>query len=39
LHFQLLPEDRPVELMADLFGVKLATAMIAGASRACAERL
>jgi transposase len=39
LHHQLLPEDRLVELMADLFGVKLAAATIASMSRACAERL
>jgi len=35
----LLPEDRLVELMADLFGVKLAAATIARMSRTCAERL
>ena len=39
LHYQLLPEDRLVELMADLFGVKLAAATIARMSRTCAERL
>jgi transposase len=39
LHHQLLPEDRLVELMADLFGVKLAAATIASMSRACAECL
>jgi transposase len=39
LHYQLLPEDRLVELMADLFGVKLAAATIARMSRICAERL
>src|SRR6202165_2885037 len=39
LHHQLLPEDRLVELMADLFGVKLAAATIASMSRTCAERL
>ena len=39
LHHQLLPEDRLAELMADLFGVKLAAATIASMSRACAERL
>src|ERR1700693_3186336 len=39
LHHQLLPEDRLVELMADLFGVKLAAATIATMSRTCAERL
>ena len=39
LHYQLLPEDRLAELMADLFGVKLAAATIARMSRTCAERL
>jgi transposase len=39
LHYQLLPEDRLAELMADLFGVKLATATIARMSHTCAERL
>jgi transposase len=39
LHYQLLPEDRLVELMADLFGVKLAAATIARMSRSCAGRL
>ena len=39
LHYQLLPEDRLVELLADLFGVKLAAATIARMSRTCAERL
>lgn len=39
LHYQLLPEDRLVELMADLFGVKLAAATMARMSRTCAERL
>ncbi len=39
LHFQLLPENRLAALMADLFGVKLATATIARMSRTCAERL
>ena len=39
LHHQLLPEDRLAELMADLFGVKLAAATIARMSRTCAERL
>jgi transposase len=38
LHYQLLPEDRLAELMADLFGVKLAAATIARMSRSCAER-
>ena len=35
---QLLPEDRLAEAMADLFGVKLVAATIAGMSRRCAER-
>ena len=39
LHYQLLPEDRLAELMADLFGVKLAAATIARMSRTCAGRL
>ena len=39
LQYQLLPEDRLVELMAELFGVKLAAATIARMSRTCAERL
>ena len=39
LRHQLLPEDRLAELMADLFGVKLAAATIARMSRTCAERL
>jgi transposase len=39
LHYQLLPEDRLAELMADLFGVKLVTATIARMSRTCAARL
>jgi transposase len=39
LHYQLLPEDRLADLMADLFGVKLAAATIARMSRACAARL
>jgi len=39
LHYQLLPEARLAELMADLFGVKLAAATIATMSRTCAERL
>ncbi len=38
LHFQLLPEDRLAELMAELFGVKLAPATIARISRGCAAR-
>ncbi len=39
LHYQLLPENRLATLMADLFGVKVATATIARMSQACAERL
>lgn len=39
LHYQLLPENRLAELMADLFGVKVATATIARMSRTCAERV
>ena len=39
LHFQLLPEKRLAELMADLFGVHLVTATIASMSRNCAARL
>ena len=39
LHYQLLPEKRLATLMADLFGVKVATATIARMSRVCAERL
>jgi transposase len=38
-HYQLLPEDRLAELMADLFGVKLVAATIASMSRNCAARL
>ena len=38
LHYQLLPEKRLAELMADLFGVTLATATIARISQDCAER-
>jgi transposase len=38
LHYQLLPEKRLVEAMADLFGVKLVTATIARISRDCARR-
>jgi transposase len=38
LHYQLLPEDRLAQLMADLFGVKLVPATIARMSRACAQR-
>jgi transposase len=39
LHYQLLPEARLVELMADLFGVKLSAATLANMSRSCAQRL
>jgi transposase len=39
LHYQLLPEARLVELMADLFGVKLSAATLASMSSACAKRL
>jgi transposase len=38
LHYQLLPEKRLATLMADLFGVRLATATIARMSQDCAER-
>jgi transposase len=38
LHFQLLPEKRLAALMADLFGVHLVTATIAGMSRSRAAR-
>jgi transposase len=38
LHYQLLPEKRLAKLMADLFGVTLATATIARISRDCARR-
>jgi transposase len=38
-HYQLLPEDRLAELMADLFGIRLAAATIARMSRTCAARL
>src|ERR1700680_4230067 len=38
LHYQLLPEARLAELMADLFGVKLAAATIATMSRTWAGR-
>jgi transposase len=37
LHYQLLPEQRLAALMADLFGVKLATATIARISQDCAK--
>ena len=39
LHYQLLPEKRLAALMADLFGVRLVTATIAGMSQTCATRL
>jgi transposase len=39
LHYQLLPEARLVELMADLFGVKLSAATLASMSSACAKRV
>src|SRR5271169_1976911 len=39
LHYQLLPEDRLAELMADLFGVKLVAATSARMSQTCAGRL
>jgi len=39
LHYQLLPEDRLAELMADLFGVRLVAATIARMSQTCAGRL
>jgi transposase len=39
LHYQLLPEARLVELMADLFGVKIAAATIARMSGACAKSI
>lgn len=38
-HGQLLPEKRLAATMADLFGVKIATATLANMSRACAESL
>jgi transposase len=38
LHYQLLPEDRLAELMADLFGIRLVAATIARMSRTCAAR-
>jgi transposase len=38
LHYQLLPEKRLAQLMADLFGVNLVTATIARISRDCAQR-
>jgi transposase len=39
LNYQLLPENRLTELMADLFGIRLADATIAQMSRNCAARL
>ena len=39
LHYQLLPEKRLAALMADLFGVPLATATIARISQDCAKRV
>jgi transposase len=39
LHYQLVPEDRLAELMADLFGVRLVAATIARMSRSCAAGL
>ncbi len=39
LHYQLLPEKRLAELMADLFKVKLASASLAAMSGNCAARL
>ena len=39
LHFQMLPEDRLVTLMRDLFGISLCAATIANMSRACARRV
>src|SRR5450756_2140110 len=38
LHYQLLPEKRLAELMADLFGVTMVTATIARVSQDCARR-
>jgi len=38
LHYQLPPEKRLAELMADLFGVHLVTATIAAMSQTCAAR-
>ena len=38
LHCQFLPEKRLAALMADLFGVHLVTATVAGMSRSCATR-
>jgi len=39
LHYQFLPEDRLVAMMADLFGVRLAASTIAKMSRQCANGL
>jgi transposase len=38
LHYQLLPEKRLAELMADLFAVNVVAATIASMSRTCATR-
>src|SRR3954465_9929233 len=38
LHYQLLPEKRLAEVMADLFGVTLVTATVARISQAAAQR-
>jgi transposase len=38
LHYQFVPAERLVQLMADLFGVKLAAATLARMSGACARR-
>lgn len=38
LHYQLLPEDRLAERMADLFGVTVVPATLARMSRRCADR-
>jgi transposase len=38
LHHQFLPEKRLAMLMADLFGIQLATATIAATGRNCAVR-
>ncbi|MGH7080382.1 MAG: IS66 family transposase, partial [Acetobacteraceae bacterium] len=38
LHYQLLPEKRLAEAMADLFGARLASATIARISQDCARR-
>src|SRR5512136_2598567 len=39
LHYQLLPEDRLVTLMTDLFGVRLCAATVANMRSSCANRL